>query len=567
MTVATPQGVAAELVAAGQLDAEAARAAEMAEGSRVAHLVTEVGVAPVAVAEAAGRAFGLPVVDLTAVEPLPEALEGLKPDLLRRHRLLPFFRRGRRLAVALADPGILHGLDELQFQAGVTAEAVVAPHDQIEPALEAALTAREQGLDEGTGDAGELEELDNIGVDDSEGAEGPEPAAEGVDEAPVVRFINRILLDAIRRGASDIHFEPFEESYRIRVRLDGVLRTITRPPVAQAQRLAARLKVMARLDISERRLPQDGRMKVRISRNRAVDFRVSTLPTLFGEKVVLRILDPLAASLDVDSLGMDEDQKAAFLAALERPQGMVLVTGPTGSGKTMSLYTALGLLNDDRRNIATAEDPAEINLPGVNQVNVNPRAGLDFAAALRSFLRQDPDIIMVGEIRDLETAEIGIKAAQTGHLVLSTLHTNDAPQTLARLVNMGVPTYNIATSVSLIMAQRLARRLCDHCKQPVEIPRSALEAAGFSSEEAAEIRPFGPVGCEHCNEGYRGRVGIFQVMPVSDEMARLIMEGSDALALAAQAEQEGIRDLRRSGLDKVAAGVTSLEEVERVTRE
>ncbi|MFP4130949.1 type IV-A pilus assembly ATPase PilB [Thiohalospira sp.] len=567
MTTGTPQGITAELVAAGQLDAESARAAESTTGSRVEHLVGELGLPATAVAEAAGRAFGLPVVDLTAVEPLPEALEGLRPDLLRRHRLLPFFRRGQRLAVALADPGLLHGLDELQFQAGVTAEAVVAPRDQIEPALEAALAGQEQGLDEGSEGAGELDELDSIGVDAAAGADTDDPAAEGVDEAPVVRFINRILLDAIRRGASDIHFEPFEDSYRIRERMDGVLRTIARPPVAQAHRLAARLKVMARLDISERRLPQDGRMKVRITRNRAVDFRVSTLPTLFGEKVVLRILDPMAASLDVDSLGLDESQKGHFLSALDRPQGMVLVTGPTGSGKTMTLYTALGLLNDDRRNIATAEDPAEINLPGVNQVNVNPRAGLDFAAALRSFLRQDPDIIMVGEIRDLETAEIGIKAAQTGHLVLSTLHTNDAPQTLARLVNMGVPTYNIATSVSLIVAQRLARRLCDHCKQPREIPASALEAAGFTEAEAAEVRPFGPVGCEHCNEGYRGRVGVFQVMPVSDEMARLIMEGSDALALATRAEEEGIRDLRRSGLDKVAAGVTSLEEIERVTRE
>ena len=561
-------GIVAHLHAQGHLEPEAARTAANASGSLVAHLVEEAGLPGRLVAEAAATTFGLPVLDLEAVDPPGDALEGIDPELLRRHRLVPLHRRGQRLAVGLPDPAILEGLDELQFHTGVTTDAVVVPHDQIGMALDASLASRDQGLDEIAEGGDELEELDSIGVDSQE-AIGADAAAdgEGVDEAPVVRFINRILLDAIRRGASDIHFEPFESSYRIRERMDGVLRTVTRPPASHAQRLAARLKVMARLDISERRLPQDGRMKVRITRNRAVDFRVSTLPTLFGEKVVLRILDPMASNLDVDSLGLNESQKGHFLQALDRPQGMVLVTGPTGSGKTMSLYTALGILNDDRRNIATAEDPAEINLPGVNQVNVNPKAGLDFAAALRSFLRQDPDIIMVGEIRDLETAEIGVKAAQTGHLVLSTLHTNDAPQTLARLVNMGVPTYNIATSVSLIVAQRLARRLCDHCKQPVELPPAVLEGAGFSAAEAAEVRPFGPVGCEHCNEGYRGRAGLFQVMPVSEDMARLIMEGRDALALAEQARAEGITDLRRAGLDKVAAGITSLEEVERVTRE
>jgi type IV pilus assembly protein PilB len=409
----------------------------------------------------------------------------------------------------------------------------------------------------------DLENLD-FGGDEDKDKEGGET---DLDDAPVVRFVNKILLDAINGGASDIHFEPFEHYYRVRVRRDGVLTEVATPPVSLNRRIAARLKVMARLDISERRVPQDGRLKMKLSKNRAIDFRVNTCPTLFGEKVVMRILDPSSAKLGIDALGYEENQKQLYMDALAQPQGMILVTGPTGSGKTVSLYTGLNILNTEDRNISTAEDPAEINLPGVNQVNVDPKVGLNFADALRAFLRQDPDIIMVGEIRDLETAEIAIKAAQTGHLVLSTLHTNDAPQTLSRLMNMGVAPYNIASTVSLIIAQRLARRLCANCKKPVNIPREALIDEGFKPDEISSLKIFGPVGCDQCHEGYKGRVGIYQVMPMSDEMQRIILEGGNVMQLADQAQKEGINDLRQSGLLKVKQGVTSLEEVNRVTKD
>ncbi|MCK4585985.1 MAG: type IV-A pilus assembly ATPase PilB, partial [Gammaproteobacteria bacterium] len=385
------------------------------------------------------------------------------------------------------------------------------------------------------------------------------------DDAPVVRFVNKVLLDAINNGSSDIHFEPYEKAFRVRYRKDGILKEVATPPVALARRIAARVKVLSRLDISERRVPQDGRMKMKLSKNRAIDFRVSTCPTLFGEKIVLRILDPTSAQLGIDALGYEEDQKELYMEALQLPQGMIIITGPTGSGKTVSLYTGLNILNTEDKNISTAEDPVEINLEGINQVNVQNKIGLTFSAALKAFLRQDPDIIMVGEIRDIETGEIAVKAAQTGHLVLSTMHTNDAPQSLSRMINMGIAPFNIASSVSLIIAQRLARRLCNNCKTPVDIPKEALLEEGFLEDEVAALKVYKPVGCDQCDKGYKGRVGIYQVMPISDAMSRIIMEGGTAIDLADQAEKEGINDLRKSGLLKIKQGVTSLEEVNRVT--
>ncbi|HID49378.1 MAG TPA: type IV-A pilus assembly ATPase PilB, partial [Chromatiales bacterium] len=429
-------------------------------------------------------------------------------------------------------------------------------------ALEAADTSMEA-----LGDA-DLDDVDF--VDEDADSAGNDITEADIDDTPVVRFVNKVMLDAINKGASDIHFEPYEKSYRVRLRIDGVLREVAAPPIGMAPRLSARLKVMSRLDISERRVPQDGRIKLNLSKNRAIDFRVNTCPTLFGEKIVLRILDPNSAKLGVDALGFEPEQKELFLTALHKPYGMLLVTGPTGSGKTVTLYTGVNILNQPDVNISTAEDPVEINLPGVNQVNVNPKVGLDFPAALRAFLRQDPDIILVGEIRDLETAEIGIKAAQTGHMVLSTLHTNDAPQTLTRLVNMGVPPYNIAGSVNLIVAQRLARRLCPNCKQEYDIPKEALLEEGFTDQDIAQgLKVFkqNPEGCDSCSGGDKGRVGIYQVMPVSEEMGRIIMEGGNAMELATQAEKEGIPDLRKSGLLKVKNGITSLDELNRVTKE
>ena len=404
--------------------------------------------------------------------------------------------------------------------------------------------------------------MELLAEEDAKGQHGDE---EGINDTPIVRFVNKVLMDAINRGASDIHIEPYEKVYRVRYRQDGVLHEVASPPLALAGRISARVKILSRLDIAERRIPQDGRIKMRISRNRAIDFRVSTLPTLYGEKIVLRILDPAAATLGVDHLGFEPHQKELFMEAIHRPQGMVLVTGPTGSGKTVTLYTGLNILNTSDRNISTAEDPVEINVAGINQVHINEKANLTFASALRAFLRQDPDIIMVGEIRDLETAEIGIKAAQTGHLVLSTLHTNDAPSTLTRLVNMGVAPFNIASSVHLIIAQRLARRLCEHCKRPLDIPEVALLKAGFKKGDLEDLKVYAPVGCDDCSEGYKGRVGIYQVMPISEETGNIIMRGGNQIDIEKQAAKEGVFDLRTSGLHKVAMGVTSLEEVERVT--
>ncbi|MBI1422775.1 MAG: type IV-A pilus assembly ATPase PilB [Gammaproteobacteria bacterium] len=529
----------------------------------VSYLVSKNLVSGRDVAKAASDEFGVPALDIEALEIDPEVVKLVNEKLIRKHNTLPIFKRGNRLFVAVSDPTNLQGLDEIKFHAGMGTEPILVEDNKLGRIIEKALEASDTSLSD-LGDA----DLDDVEFTDEEASAGPDVSASDADDAPVVRFINKVLLDAINKGASDIHLEPYEKNYRVRFRMDGMLKEVASPPVGMAPKLAARIKVMSRLDISERRIPQDGRIKLNLSKNRAIDFRVNTCPTLWGEKIVLRILDPSSAKLGIDALGYEDFQKKLYLEALSRPYGMILVTGPTGSGKTVSLYTGVNILNQPGVNICTAEDPAEINMPGVNQVNVNNKVGLTFASALRAFLRQDPDIILVGEIRDLETAEIAIKAAQTGHLVLSTLHTNDAPQTLTRLANMGVPPYNIASSVNLIIAQRLARRLCPHCKEAIEVPKEALLKEGFKQEEVAKgITIYHPKGCDQCNEGYKGRVGIYQVMPVSEAMGRIIMEGGNAMQLADQARKEGIPDLRESGLKKVKDGVTSLDEVNRVTKD
>ena len=519
------------------------------------------------IAVAASNEFGVPLFDLDSVALDLEAVRLVSDKLLAKHRVLPMFRRGKRLFLAVADPTNLHAIDEIKFQTSLGIEAIVVEDDKLQKAIDKAIEQVDNQMAALTEEEGmDLESLETVGGDDEGENKGAE--RDDVEDAPIVRFVNKVMLDAIRRGASDIHFEPYEKIYRVRLRMDGVLKEIAQPPVQLAGKLSARLKVMSRLDIAERRIPQDGRIKMKLSKNRAIDFRVSTCPTLFGEKIVMRILDPAQAALGIDSLGYEPFQKDLYMKFLAKPQGMILVTGPTGSGKTVSLYTGLHILNREDTNISTAEDPAEINLPGVNQVNVNNKVGLTFAAAMRAFLRQDPDVIMVGEIRDLETAEIAIKAAQTGHLVLSTLHTNDAPQTLTRLVDMGVKPYAIATSVSLIIAQRLARRLCSHCKQPMDIPKEALLKEGFQEADvAAGIKIFGPKGCDSCTDGYKGRVGIYQVLPVTDSIARIILALGSAVDIGAQAAKEGVWDLRRAGLEKVRAGLTTLEEVNSVTIE
>ena len=512
---------------------------------------------------AAGRKFGVPVFDLDAMDLDLEVVRLVDEELLARHRVLPLRQRGNRLFVGVGDPTDFKALDDIRFQTSLRVEPVVVEQDKLEARVARAIEAVDTTLasfDDAEFDAAEVE----VSATDEEA--GTNVAGADIEEAPIVRFVNRIMLDAVRRSASDIHFEPYEKYCRVRMRMDGVLEEIARPPAALAMKVAARLKVMARLDIAERRVPQDGRIRMRLSGKRSVDFRVNTCPTLFGEKIVCRLLDPSSTRLGIDSLGYDADQKRAYLDNLMKPYGMILVTGPTGSGKTVSLYAGLNTLNTADRNISTAEDPAEINVPGINQVNVNPRVGLTFAAALRAFLRQDPDIIMVGEIRDLETAEIAIKAAQTGHLVLSTLHTNDAPRTLTRLVDMGVMPYAIASSVSLIIAQRLARRLCKHCKEAADLPAEALLAEGFSPADVQTMTSiYHAAGCNRCNGGYSGRIGIFQVMPVTEPIGRIIMQGGDAMQIAEQAREDGVSDLRKSGLRMVREGVTSLEEINRVT--
>ncbi len=530
----------------------------------VSQLVTSALLDSKQIAALAHQEFGMPLLDLSAIDIQSMPRDLVEDKLIHKHHALPIFRRGNRLFLAISDPTNQEAVKEIQFHTGLAVDAVLVEEDKLRIGLEQACEAQDKAM-------GALleESLDNIdlGGEAGEDAEGDENSE--IDEAPVVRYINKILLDAINQGVSDVHFEPYEKTYRIRYRQDGLLDETAAPPVTIAPRLASRLKVMARLNIAERRVPQDGRIKLRISKHKAIDFRVNTCPTLYGEKVVLRILDSSAAEVGVDSLGFEKDQKKLFMEAINRPYGMILVTGPTGSGKTVTLYTALNILNVPDVNISTAEDPVEIQVTGINQVNVNVATGLTFASALRAFLRQDPDIIMVGEIRDLETGEIGVKAAQTGHLVLSTLHTNDAPQTLTRLANMGIPPYNIASSINLIMAQRLARKLCEHCKQHEDLPKEALLEEGFSEAEVAEgLSLYKPVGCDKCIKGYKGRTGIFEMMPVSENIGQLIMENGNAVQLKEQALKEGYYyDLRAAGLRKVKNGITSLEEINRVTKD
>jgi type IV pilus assembly protein PilB len=512
----------------------------------------------------ASRAFGVPLLDLAGFDADQISKEYFDTRIAQTRRVLPLHKRGNRLYVATSDPANLQALDEVRFKTNLVVEPAVVEDDKLGVAIAKLVEASGANLKE-------MAALEDIEVTLEDGTAQPAQADEDseVEDAPVVRYIQKVLIDAITTGASDIHFEPYERYYRIRYRLDGILMEVAQPPLAIKDKVASRIKVISKLDISEKRVPQDGRMKLMLSKNKAIDFRVSTLPTLFGEKIVMRILDSSGVKLGIEALGYEPDQQQSLLYAVGRPYGMILVTGPTGSGKTVSLYTCLSILNQPGVNIATAEDPAEIMLPGVNQVNVNEKAGLTFATALRSFLRQDPDVIMVGEIRDLETADIAIKAAQTGHLVLSTLHTNDAPSTLVRMLNMGVAPFNIASSVNIITAQRLARKLCPQCKRPEDIPPEALIRAGFHEQDLdGSWQPFGPIGCDHCKgTGYKGRIGIYEVMPITDDMRQLIMRNGNSLDIAEQAQREGVRNLRQSGLLKVKSGITSLEEIEAVTNE
>ena len=561
-------GLARRLVMDGLLEEmEATQAHEAALKKRthfVRYLVENKILKGRDIAWSGSQEFGVPLLDLTTVDMESAPIKLVSEKLIQQHNALPLFRRGNRLFIAVSDPTNLGAIDEFKFHTGINTEAVLVEEEQLQKTIESALDAMDTTMSE-LMDA----DLDNLDISSGEDESKDGDISESdIDDTPVVRFVNKVLLDAINKGASDVHLEPYEKEFRVRFRSDGVLHEITSPPRSLAMRIIARLKVMSRMNIAERRVPQDGRIRMNLSKNRAIDFRVNTLPTLYGEKVVLRILDGSAAQIGVDALGFEEEQKKLFIEAINKPYGMVLVTGPTGSGKTVSLYTGLNMLNTIDRNISTCEDPVEINVPGINQVNVNNKAGLDFSVALRAFLRQDPDIIMVGEIRDLETAEISVKAAQTGHLVLSTLHTNDAPQTLTRLANMGVPAYTIASAVHLIMAQRLARRLCNKCKKEQDIPRETLLKAGFTEDQLTDdLKVFGAIGCDSCTAGYKGRVGIYQVMPVSEIMGKIIMEGGNSMQLEEQSKAEGVADLRESGLKKVADGITSLEEIDRVTKD
>ncbi|MBT5230714.1 MAG: type IV-A pilus assembly ATPase PilB [Methylococcales bacterium] len=545
-------------------DAKAATQAAFKEKTPfVSHLVKQSIIGAREIGYAASQEFGAPLFDLEAMEFDGEVTSLVKEELIIKHHALPLYKRGTRLFVAVSDPTNLQALDEIKFHTNLATETVLVEEDKlikfIEKQLEATNTTMSDMLDD---------DLENLELDEHDpNAGGMEASEADIDDAPVVKFVNKVLLDAINKGASDIHFEPYEKVFRVRFRQDGILSEIASPPINLAMRITARLKVMSRMDIAERRVPQDGRIKMKVSKRRAIDFRVNSCPTLYGEKIVLRILDPTSAQIGIEQLGFEEVQQKQFIDAINKPYGMILVTGPTGSGKTVSLYTGLNMINSPDVNISTAEDPVEINVQGINQCNMNVKQGLTFAEALRAFLRQDPDIIMVGEIRDLETAEISIKAAQTGHLVLSTLHTNDAPQTLTRLANMGIPPFNIASSVSLIMAQRLARRLCPKCKAVVDVPKEALLEEGFIEGELDDLTIYGPVGCDACTSGYKGRVGIYQVMPISEAMGRIIMENGNSMQLADQAKLEGINDLRASGLNKIRFGFTSIEEINRVTKE
>jgi type IV pilus assembly protein PilB len=566
-------GLPTRLISAGILTEETAiETAENAKNNRRSFISQAVGDNVVdghQIATVASQEFGAPYFDLTAFNPDHFARDVVDEKLIKKHQILPLMQRGKRLCIALSDPTNFIALDEIKFNTGLSIESVVADEQSLKTAIEKYLEGAAEDIDEGFDEMDEgLEDLDIEAVD--EDAPAHEEDTKGTDETPVVKFINKVLLDAIRIGASDIHFEPYEKSYRVRLRTDGILQEKAKPPIALSNRISARLKVMSGMDISERRVPQDGRIKLKLSKTKSIDFRVNTLPTLWGEKIVLRILDASAAKMGIDALGYEQDQKDIYTHALQQPQGMILVTGPTGSGKTVSLYTGLNILNTTERNISTAEDPVEINLEGINQVHVNAKVGLNFSSALRSFLRQDPDVIMVGEIRDLETAEIAIKAAQTGHMVMSTLHTNSAAETITRLINMGVPQFNLATTLSVIIAQRLARKLCSGCAIPADdIPEEILKKEGFLDSDMAtmDLKHPNKDGCSKCNNGYKGRVGIYEVVRITPTISSLIMEGANSIEIGNQARTDGFPDLRRSALVKAASGVTSLEEVNRVTKD
>ncbi|PQP02994.1 type IV-A pilus assembly ATPase PilB [Pseudomonas frederiksbergensis] len=559
-------GLAKQLVLAELItDQSAQQAYQQAQRNRVSlvsYLVQNKLLKSWQVAEVASEHFGMALLDLSCLDKDTQPRGLVSEKLVRQHHALPLWRRGNKLFVGISDPTNHQAINDIQFSTGLSTEAILVEEDKLGDAIEKFFDSHTTGLEE-MADI-DLDGLDIESVDDQKQDSIP---GQDTDDAPVVRFVHKMLLDAIKSGSSDLHFEPYEKTYRVRVRTDGMLREVAKPPTQLANRIASRLKVMASLDISERRKPQDGRIKMRLSKSKSIDFRVNTLPTLWGEKVVIRILDPSSAQMGIDALGYEPEQKDLYMAALKQPQGMILVTGPTGSGKTVSLYTGLNILNTVDINISTAEDPVEINIEGINQVNVNPRQGMDFAQALRSFLRQDPDVIMVGEIRDLETAEIAIKAAQTGHMVLSTLHTNSAAQTLTRLHNMGIQGFNIATSISLIIAQRLARKLCSHCKKPIEIPRETLLKEGFPEERIGSFTIYEPVGCDQCNNGYKGRVGIYEVVKNTPDLQRLIMAEGNSLEIDLQMRKDGFNDLRTSGLLKAMQGITSLEEINRVTKD
>jgi type IV pilus assembly protein PilB len=557
-------GLALRLIDDGLLSAKAAEAinerAIKVNRSFVSVLLEEGSIKAQVLAVIAAEEFGAPLLDLNAIEPatMPQKLP-VSEKIIQKSRLFPIYQAGNTLYVALADPTNFQAIEEARFASRLHVEPIIVNADQLDAFIEEKLDSTGGMVDM---DDDELDNLEVEAIQEDANTGGDD----GADDAPVVKFVNNMLLKAIRGNASDLHFEPYERLYRVRFRIDGVLQTMAKPPLPLAPRISARLKIMSAMDIAEKRKPQDGRIKLRLSKTRSIDFRVNSLPTLWGEKIVLRILDASSAQMGIESLGFEDDERKLYEQALSKPQGMILVTGPTGSGKTVSLYTGLNILNDDERNISTAEDPVEINLQGVNQVNINVKAGLTFAEALRAFLRQDPDVVMVGEIRDLETAEIAIKAAQTGHLVLSTLHTNSAAETLTRLMNMGVPTYNLASSITIIIAQRLARRLCKACKKPINIPKPALQEAGFNDEQIQQ-KPviYTHVGCDQCNGGYKGRVGIYEVLPITKEIANIIMEQGNSMEIARAAKELGFRSLHESGLLKVIRGETSLEELERVT--
>jgi type IV pilus assembly protein PilB len=563
-------GLARRLVYDEILDEDTVRKAQETahkdKKSLVSYLVGKQLANGIRIAEVAAEEFGIPFIDLRFYTTGLSPQKIIDNNLIKLHRTLPLWKRGKRLFIGMSDPTNIHALDQIKFHTGLTIEPIIVDEAALNVAIDKYLSAQEELLADSLSEMDDVS-LENLDVETGNEDDGSEVDLKGVDEAPVVKFVNKLLLDAIRVGASDIHFEPYEKIYRVRFRTDGILQEVARPPASLRHRLAARLKVMSKMDISERRVPQDGRIKMKLSKSRAIDFRVNTLPTLWGEKIVLRILDPSSAQMGIDALGYEPEQKDMYLRALNQPQGMILVTGPTGSGKTVSLYTGLNILNTSELNISTAEDPVEINLEGINQVHVNAKVGLGFPEALRSFLRQDPDIIMVGEIRDLETAEIAVKAAQTGHLVLSTLHTNSASETLTRLLNMGIPAFNVATSVSLIIAQRLARRLCKECAVPLNVPKHTLIEEGFSEELLGTATIMHPVGCERCNKGYKGRVGIYEVVRITPDIASMIMGNSNSIEIAMQAQREGFPNLRQSALKKCAQGVTSLEEVNRVTKD